>query len=139
MKSNLRKGIYQVRSEGTNLNFEFRYTGIRTRNLDRSIDFYAGALGTRLVSRLKTPIGEFAVLRSGDSRHNLEINYYPDNSPEGGFYESGNEIDHLAFKVKDVDETVHFLKERGFLPVFGPETFGDWRVAYVEDPDGIWI
>ncbi|MGI0079121.1 MAG: VOC family protein [Nitrososphaerales archaeon] len=48
-------------------------------------------------------------------------------------------VDHLAFKVDDVDEAVAFLKEKDYPPVFGPETFGDWRVAYIEDPDGIWI
>lgn len=93
----------------------------------------------KLIHRSKTPIGEFAVTRSEDYQHTLEINYYPDGSPEGGQYDKGSEVDHLAFKVEDVDASVAYLTERGYPPVFGPETFGDWRVAYVEDPDGIWI
>jgi lactoylglutathione lyase len=119
--------------------FSFRYTGIRTRNLDRSLKFYVEALGMNLVHRSKTPIGEFAVLGSPNTAHTLEINYYPEGSPEGSPYHTGSEIDHLAFKVQDVYQAVDYLKKKGCPPVFGPETFGDWRVAYVEDPDGIWI
>lgn len=121
------------------MDFSFRYTAIRTRDLDRSLEFYVGALGMKLVHRSKTPIGEFAVVRSNDSQHQLEINYYPDNSPAGGPYIKGSEADHLAFKVEDVDRAVEYLGEKGYPPVLGPETYGDWRVAYVADPDGIWI
>ena len=121
------------------MEFSFRYTAIRTRELDRSLKFYVEALGMRLLHRSKTPIGEFAIVRSNDSQHQLEINYYPANSPAGGPYIKGSEVDHLAFKVEDVDEAVAYLKEKGYPPVFGPETFGDWRVAYIADPDGIWI
>ena len=121
------------------MDFSFRYTAIRTRDLDRSLEFYVGALGMKLVHRSKTPIGEFAVVRSNDSQHQLEINYYPDNSPAGGPYIKGSEADHLAFKVEDVDRAVAYLKQKGYAPVLGPKTYGDWQVAYVADPDGIWI
>lgn len=78
-------------------------------------------------------------MRSTGSLHQLEINYYSDNSPPGGLYSRGSELDHLAFRVEDVDEAVAYLKEKGYPPVLGPETHGDWRVAYVTDSDGIWI
>ncbi len=121
------------------MEFQFKYTAIRTRDLDKSIRFCTEALDMKQVSRSTTPIGEFAVLRSQDSRHTLEINYYTDASPEGDRYNHGSEMDHLAFKVRDVDDAVRYLTEKGYPPVFGPVTFGDWRVAYVKDPDGIWI
>ena len=129
----------RLTQKGLQVDFSFRYTAIRTRDLDRSLKFYVGALGMKLLHRSKTPIGEFAVIKSSDSEHQLEINYYPEASPAGGPYNPGSEADHLAFKVSDVDEAVAYLKEKGYPPVFGPETFGDWRVAYVADPDGIWI
>lgn len=121
------------------MEFSFRYTAIRTRYLDRSLKFYVDALDMKLLHRSKTRIGEFAVVKSPDSQHQLETNYYPENSPAGGPYNTGSEADHLAFRVGDVDEAVTYPKEKGYPPVFGPETFGDWRVAYVADPDGIWI
>jgi len=58
----------------------------------------------KLLHRSKTPIGEFAVVKSDDSQHQLEINYYPENSPADGPYNTGSEADHLAFKGGDVDE-----------------------------------
>jgi catechol 2,3-dioxygenase-like lactoylglutathione lyase family enzyme len=93
----------------------------------------------KLLHRSKTSIGEFAVVKSDDSQHQLEINHYPKDSPAGGPYVRGSEADHLAFKVEDVNEAVAYLKGKGYPPVLGPETYGDWVVAYVADPDGIWI
>ncbi len=52
---------------------------ICTRILDWSMNFYLDASGMLLVSRSKTPIGEFAVLRMN---HTLVINYYTDTRPE---------------------------------------------------------
>jgi lactoylglutathione lyase len=121
------------------LQFSYRYTAIRTRDLDRSLEFYVGALGMKLLHRSKTAIGEFAVVKSDDSQHQLEINYYPEDSPAGGPYLRGSEADHLAFRVEDVNEAVAYLESKGYPPVLGPETYGDWSVAYVADPDGIWI
>jgi 4-hydroxyphenylpyruvate dioxygenase-like putative hemolysin len=89
----------------------------------------------KLLHRSRIPIGEFAVVRSNDSQHQLEINYYPNNSPAGGPYNNGSEIDHLAFKVENVDETVAYLKKKGYHPVLGPETYGDSRE--VGGPGGI--
>ena len=125
--------------EGCRLEFSFRYTAIRTRDLDRSLGFYVEGLGMSLLHRSKTPIGEFAIVKSKDTQHQLEINYYREGTSAGEPYVQGSEVDHLAFKVEDVDDAVAYLKQKGYPPVFGPETFGDWRVAYIADPDGIWI
>ena len=117
----------------------FRYTGIRVRDLDRSIEFYTKVLGMRVTWRMKIREtgGAIAVLKSARSTQRLELNWYP---PRGryGRYREGDELDHLAFSVPDVDR---FLRDhRGdFKVVMRPFDEGGDRLAYVTDPDGVWI
>src|SRR2546427_7824816 len=57
----------------------FRYTGIRVRDLDRSIAFYTTVLGMRVTWRMKIREtgGEIAVLKSPHGSQRLELNWYP--------------------------------------------------------------
>src|SRR2546427_2209699 len=94
----------------------FRYTGIRVRDLDRSIAFYTTVLGMRVTWRMKIREtgGEIAVLKSPRGTQRLELNWYP---PRGRYREhrQGEELDHLALPDPDLDA---FLREhRGDLHV----------------------
>jgi lactoylglutathione lyase len=117
----------------------FRYTGIRVRDLDRSIAFYTTVLRMRVTWRMKIREtgGEIAVLKSPRGTQRLELNWYP---PRGRYrmYRQGDELDHLAFAVSDVDA---FLRDhRGdFRIVMKAFDEGTDRLAYVTDPDGAWI
>ncbi|TLZ80055.1 MAG: VOC family protein [Methanobacteriota archaeon] len=64
----------------------FRYTGIRVRDLDRSIAFYTTVLGMRVTWRMKIREtgGEIAVLKSPRGTQRLELNWYP---PRGRYRE----------------------------------------------------
>ncbi len=117
----------------------FRYTGMRVRNLDRSIAFYTTVLGMRVTWRMKIREtgGEIAVLKSPRGTQRLELNWYP---PEGRYreYRQGDELDHLAFAVPDVD--VFLRDHRGdFRVVMKAFDEGTDRLAYATDPDGVWI
>jgi lactoylglutathione lyase len=82
------------------------------RDLDKAIAFYTDVLGMRLASRTKVAEtkGEFAIVRSTESDHYLEINWY-----DGQVYNSGDELDHIAFEVDDLTAALSELaKKRGF-------------------------
>jgi lactoylglutathione lyase len=117
----------------------FRYTGIRVRDLNRSIEFYTKVLGMLVTWRMKIREtgGEIAVLKSPRGSQRLELNWYP---PRGRYrrYRQGDELDHLAFSVPDVDA---FLRDRrgDFKVAMRPFDEGGERLAYVTDPDGAWI
>jgi len=117
----------------------FRYTGIRVRDLDRSIAFYRTVLGMGVTWRMKIREtgGEIAVLKSPRGTQRLELNWYP---PRGRYrqYRQGDELDHLAFAVPDVDL---FLRDYHgeFRVVLKAFDEGTDRLAYVTDPDGVWI
>src|SRR2546428_8531740 len=75
----------------------FRYTGIRVRDLDRSIAFYTTVLGMRVTWRMKIREtgGEIAVLKSPHGSQRLELNWYP---PRGRYraYRRGGGLDPLG-------------------------------------------
>ena len=80
----------------------FVYTGMRVRNLERSLRFYKRVMRMKELMRGTMPTGGiFVHLGSPRSQQRLELNYYP---PGAKYYEkskSGSELDHIAFWVKD--------------------------------------
>jgi lactoylglutathione lyase len=112
------------------------YTGIRVRDLDRSRKFYCDGLGLRLVrSGRMAAGGQWEELVDPDTHVVLELNFYPDQPP----YREGDELDHLGFRVADLEGTIARLKEMGArvrIPAFRE---GEERLAFLTDPDGVWI
>jgi glyoxylase I family protein len=45
-------------------------------------------------------------------------------------------INHLAFRVRDIDITYGELVRRGVRSIAAPQTFEELRVAFLADPDG---
>ncbi len=117
----------------------FRYTGIRVRDMDRSVDFYTRLLGMRVAFRMNIQEtgGRIAVLKSPRSSQVLELNWYPAQGMHARF-RHGDELDHLAFSVPDVDG---FLREHGGEVRVAMKPFheGNSRLAYITSPDGAWI
>lgn len=123
------------------------YTGLRVRNLDRSLRFYR-SLGFRQTVRTRTPLGEFAQLEHPNGRFTIELNQFRRGGPFYEPYRAGSEIDHFGFWVDDVDAWVLRLRRAGgrvrIRPFDGrivipPRPWFDGRGAFVADPDGVWI
>ena len=119
---------------------QFVYFGIRVRDLRRSLRFYTKVLGMKVIHRgTMRHGGIFVHLKKPGSSQRLELNYYP---PTNRFYEkyrSGSEMDHVGFWVKNVDRTYAQLISKGAKKAVAPFSNGRERLAYVKDPDGIWI
>jgi len=128
------------------------YTGIRVRELDRSLALYSGFFGLREVRRGDNAPhggGTYVLLVDPISGQRLELNWYPPASPHDAPYVPGEGLDHVAFRVEDVDATVRALVARGLeVARIAPDLAepdrdravqGWFKVAYVKDPDGNWI
>jgi lactoylglutathione lyase len=119
---------------------KFRYTGIRVKDLNRSIEFYTETMGMKEVQRGKMRAGGiFVQLRSEESEQLLELNYYP---PGKKFYEEyveGSELDHLAFWCKDVRKSYEKTLAGGATSAVEPWDESGYTLAFVRDPDGVWI
>ena len=127
------------------LEFRFIYTGIRVRNMEESLKFYTNVLGMIIVEPLQKTAptkGSVVTLKSTNSEQVLELNYYEEDSPFNSSYVNGEDLDHIAFDVQDLEGAVKELKRRGVEVVVEPYVIGvhqGWKEAYIKDPNGIWI
>ena len=119
---------------------KFEYVGIRVTNLQRSIDFYTKILGMSLINqgKIEQTKGENAALQSEKSGPILELNYYGEGSPYRTKYTPGEGLDHLGFKVDNLDKALEEAEKAGHKTVLKLQQNGG-RWAYIEDPDGNWI
>jgi lactoylglutathione lyase len=112
------------------------YTGIRVRDLDRSIRFYVDGLGLREGPKGRMAAGgQWQELKDPESGAVLELNFYPGEPP----YREGDELDHLGFRVNGLNSVISRLESLGGrvrIPAF---TDGDERLAFLSDPDGVWV
>jgi len=119
---------------------KFKYTGIRVKDLDASIAFYTNVLGMKVLGRdrFEATKGTVADLVSEEGGFVLELNHYEKGSPYATNYAVGEGLDHLSFKVEDLDKALAEAKKAGHPVVLDIKT-GTSRWAYIEDPNGIWI
>jgi lactoylglutathione lyase len=114
------------------------HTMLRVGNLQRSIDFYTGVLGMRLLRQKDYPDGKFtlAFVGYGDETDNsvIELTYNWDTD----HYDLGTGYGHIAIEVDDVYEAVEELRNRGGKVIrdAGPMNAGTTIIAFIEDPDG---
>jgi len=119
---------------------KFKYTGIRVRDLRRSVEFYTKTMGMKVVERGTMKAGGiFASLKSKESPQLLELNYYPRETRHYEEYVEGSELDHLAFWCGDVRRSYQRVLAGGATSVIEPWDEGDSTLAFVRDPDGVWI
>ncbi len=127
------------------MNFRFIYTGIRVKNMDESIKFYTEVLGMEIADkrqRTEPTKGEVVTLKSPDSNQLLELNFYQSDSPFYAPYENGEDLDHIAFDVENLESAISDLRKKGVEIVVEPYQIGadvGWKEAFVKDPNGIWI
>jgi lactoylglutathione lyase len=111
---------------------------LRVGNLQRSIDFYTGVLGMRLLREKEYPEGKFtlAFVGYGDEADNtvIELTYNWDTD----HYDRGTGYGHIAIEVDDVYAAVEELRDRGGKVIrdAGPMNAGTTIIAFIEDPDG---
>jgi lactoylglutathione lyase len=119
---------------------DFIYTGIRVKDLNRSIEFYTKTMGMKEVGRGKMRAGGVYVeLKSKGSDQRLELNYYPPGSKFYEKYFEGSELDHLAFSCDDVRRNYKKALSGGATSAVEPWDEGNSTLAFVRDPNGVWI
>lgn len=117
------------------------HTMLRVGDLDRSIRFYTGVLGMKLLRRHDYPDGQFTLAFVGYGPETegavieLTYNYGVDR------YDLGAGFGHVALEVDDAARACDEIRGRGGKVVreAGPMKHGSTVIAFVEDPDGYRI
>lgn len=119
---------------------KFTYTGIRVKELEKSIEFYTKVLGMKETgrSRIEQTDGEAVSLITHEGGPILELNYYPSGNRFGGEYVAGEAMDHLAFQVDDLDRALSEAARAGYVTALEMKTENS-RWAYIKDPNDIFI
>lgn len=114
------------------------HTMLRVGDLDRSLAFYTGVLGMRLLRRKDYPEGRFTLAFVGyqdeadgaviELTHNWGVDRY----------EPGTAYGHIALAVPDAAAACAEIRARGgkVTREAGPMKGGTTVIAFVEDPDG---
>jgi lactoylglutathione lyase len=117
------------------------HTMLRVGDLEKSLAFYTGPLGMKLLRKHDFPGGRFtlAFVGYGDEKDHtvLELTHNWDTKK----YEIGSGYGHVALGVSDIYGTCAKLREQGVRITRepGPMQHGTTVIAFVEDPDGYKI
>ena len=117
------------------------HTMLRVGDLKRSIGFYTGVMGMRLLRTTDRPEQKYtlAFVGFGDEAQGavleLTYNYGVDR------YELGGGFGHIAIAVPDAAAACAAVRERGGTVTreAGPVKGGTTVIAFVRDPDGYAI
>jgi lactoylglutathione lyase len=117
------------------------HTMLRVGDLQRSLDFYTGVLGMKLLRKKDYPDGKFTLAFVGygpeDETAVLELTHNWDTKA----YDLGTGYGHIALEVDDAYQACAAVKAKGgkVTREAGPMKHGTTVIAFVEDPDGYKI
>jgi lactoylglutathione lyase len=120
--------------------FRMLHTMIRVMDLEKSLAFYTGELGMKVLRRKDYPDGKFtlAFVGYGPEEEGNTVIELTHNWGRAEPYEIGTGFGHLALGVPDIYGTCERLQKAGVKVTRapGPMKFGSTVIAFIEDPDG---
>jgi lactoylglutathione lyase len=118
---------------------KFAHTSITVRNIDASVGFYTDVLGLEFERRRPIPENhaEIAFVRDRESGARIELTCWEGKER----IEAGEQLDHLAFEVPDLDRFLATARQKKVRIAKEPYALagGTSRIAFILDPDDVWI
>ncbi len=144
--------------------FTLNHTMLRVKDPEKSLAFYTGVLGMRVMRRLDFAEMKFSLyfltrLAENDQppadsaqrmawtfsqRGILEFthNWGSENDPNLSYHDGNAEpqgFGHICFSVPDMDAAVAWFDQHEVTFVKRPEQGSMPGIAFIKDPDGYWI
>ncbi len=118
---------------------KFLHTSITVRHMDESLKFYTEVLGLQFERRRTIPENkaEIAFVQDPQSGARIELTHWDGKES----FEAGEQLDHLAFEVDDLDRFLLHVRSRGVPVAKEPYRLsgGSSRIAFILDPNEVWI
>ena len=114
--------------------FTFNHYNYTVLDLEKSMAFYAAALGLKEVRRKEAPDGSWKLVYLGDGKSDftLELTWLRDHPQP---YNLGENEFHLALEADDFAMAYALHKTLGCI-VFENPAMG---IYFISDPDGYWL
>jgi lactoylglutathione lyase len=117
----------------------YLHTSITVRSIEKSLEFYTGVLGLKFDRRRAIPENkaEIAFVLDPESGARIELTCWEGKTT----LDPGEQLDHMAFEVPDLDRFLADAKGKGVRVAKEPYQLqgGSSRIAFVLDPDDVWI
>ena len=115
------------------------HTSITVKNMDESIKFYRDVMGLELQSRREIPENKAEIAFVGNKEGNaaIELTFWKEKKD----WNEGDELDHIAFAVPDMDEAIKSFKKQKVEIAKEPYSLkgSTTKIAFIKDPNGIWL
>lgn len=116
------------------MNFTFAHNNFNVLDLEKSLKFYAEALGLHEARRKEAADGSFILVYLTDGRtpHELELTWLRDRKEP---YNLGENEFHLAFTVDDYAAAHAKHQKMGCICYENPAM----GIYFIADPDNYWL
>ncbi len=118
---------------------KFLHTSITVRNMTESLRFYTEVLGLVADGGRAIPENhaEIAFVKDPESGARVELTHWDGKEA----FDAGEQLDHLAFEVGDLDAFLATARAQGVRVAKEPYRLsgGSSRIAFVLDPNDVWI
>ena len=118
---------------------KFLHTSITVRHMDESLAFYTEILGLEFERRRTIPENhaEIAFVHDPASGARVELTHWDGKDS----FEPGEQLDHLAFEVPDLDRFLLKVRTKDVRVAKEPYRLsgGSSRIAFILDPNDVWI
>jgi lactoylglutathione lyase len=115
------------------------HTSITVRSMDESLRFYTEVLGLEFERRRTIPENkaEIAFVKDPLSGGRIELTHWDGKDT----FEEGEQLDHLAFEVDNLDRFLLKVRLKGIQIAKEPYSIsgGSSRLAFILDPNDVWI
>jgi lactoylglutathione lyase len=115
------------------------HTSITVKDMDQSISFYTKNFEMELLSRreIRQNGAEIAFLGIKGTDHRIELTWWKEKKE----YAEGDQLDHIAFGTPDLGGVLERMRADGVEVAKEPYSLGQGGslIAFVKDPNGIWL
>ena len=113
------------------------HTRMRVSDMEQTVNFYTNVLGLEVLERKVSPRGShLAFLKVTNSEELIELTSFPPSGP----VKVQEDLVHLAFQVKSLDDSIASLNAKGVKVTDGPtQTSSGSRFIFIDAPDGYEI
>ena len=118
---------------------KFLHASITVKHMDESLAFYTEVLGLEFERRRPIPENhaEIAFVHDPVSGARVELTHWDGKDA----FEPGEQLDHLAFEVEDLDRYLLKVRTKNVRVAKEPYRLagGSSRIAFILDPNDVWI